>query len=554
MSSTNDVIPSTPTEKLSKLTSDITKILQDLSNNMNSPASPSRQPSTSGQTDRITEILHYFQQQQDKIQKIINTTSPDGISQSNVYSIRTPVSPTNRSGKPSASSLPEYYNNAKYEDIICRPIKPLYDGSPEQLVPFLNRLVIRRQDEGWYPITFLTIQHQTYDLIRHFAKLDESIMLTEAKLRWHSPTVMTDKHSIDHPTYNARVLARLLLRSVTDDFSITIINRIPQDYHNDGPLILWMICSNIHRNNIAFIETIKTKIRESNVSQFGDDICKYIIHIKDNLCLITTADTSSEHNDLLTHILLQLCASPIKPFKEAMQQVHVDYLEAKLPNITPLTLLKQADNKAQILKHAGQWKDTETSAVMALQSALDQQKAESTKLMQHIVAHLRKFANNRPYRPQQHNVNDPNFIPNQSNKRPYHNDYENNSQRPAWMTIAPMNPNDTKVVDRRVYSWCTKCHQGIGLWVSHHNTITHVNGYRNNHRRLENNRRINLANASNQNPGQDSQKFSVMDGQNIHNTDNIPQNPGAQLSILDYLDSYLPQDETASDPDNCVDD
>jgi hypothetical protein len=191
---------------------------------------------------------------------------------------------------------------------------------------------------------------------------------------------------------------------------------------------------------------------------------------------------------------------------------------------------------------------------MALQSALDQQKAESTKLMQHIVAYLSKFANNRPYRPQQHNVNDPNIIPNQSNKRLYHNDSENNSQRPAWMTIAPMNPNDTKVVDRRVYSWCTKCCQGMGLWVSHHNTITHVTGYRNNRRRFENNRRANLANASHQNPGQDSQKFPVMDGQNIHNTGNIPQNPDAQLSILDYLDSYLPQDETASDPDNCVDD
>jgi hypothetical protein len=71
-----------------------------------------------------------------------------------------------------------------------------------------------------------------------FAKLDESIMLTEAKLHWLSPTIATDKHFIDHPNYNAHVLARLLLCSVTDDFSITIINRIPQNYRNDGPLIL----------------------------------------------------------------------------------------------------------------------------------------------------------------------------------------------------------------------------------------------------------------------------------------------------------------------------
>jgi hypothetical protein len=37
---------------------------------------------------------------------------------------------------------PEYYNNAKYEDIISKPIKLLYNGSSEQLIPFLNRLDI----------------------------------------------------------------------------------------------------------------------------------------------------------------------------------------------------------------------------------------------------------------------------------------------------------------------------------------------------------------------------------------------------------------------------
>jgi hypothetical protein len=182
---------------------------------------------------------------------------------------------------------PEYYNNAKYEDIISKPIKPPSDGSSEQLIPFLNRLDIRRQDEGWYPITFLTIHGIKYDLIRHFAKIEESIMLQEAKLRWSSPHVSVDKHNIDHPTFNARVLARLLLGSVTDEFCITIISRISQEYRNDGPLILWIICNNMHCNNIAFVESIKRRVRESTLSQFGDDVPKYILFIKDNLRLIT---------------------------------------------------------------------------------------------------------------------------------------------------------------------------------------------------------------------------------------------------------------------------
>jgi hypothetical protein len=106
---------------------------------------------------------------------------------------------------------PEYYNNAKYEDIISKPIKLLYDGSSEQLIPFLNRLDIQRQDKGWYPITFLSIHGTRYDLIRHFATIDESVLLQEAKVRWTSSHVSTDKHTIVHPTFNARVLARLLM-------------------------------------------------------------------------------------------------------------------------------------------------------------------------------------------------------------------------------------------------------------------------------------------------------------------------------------------------------
>jgi hypothetical protein len=214
---------------------------------------------------------------------------------------------------------PEYYNNAKYEDINSKPIKPLYDGSSEQLIPFLNQLDIQRQDEGWYPITFLSIHGTQYDLIRHFTTIDESVMLQEATVRWMSSHVSTDKHTIDHPTFNARVLARLLLSSITDDFCIMIINRTPQEYRNDGPLLLWLICNNIHRNNIAFVESIKRRIRESTLSQLGTDAPKYIQHIKDNIHLITTSgDTTTSHTDLLVYLFaqLQLCKVPL--FKEAV--------------------------------------------------------------------------------------------------------------------------------------------------------------------------------------------------------------------------------------------
>lgn len=130
-----------------------------------------------------------------------------------------------------------------------------------------------------------------------------------------------------------------------------VINPILQEYHNDGPLILWTICNNIHRNNIAFVKLIKQRIRESILTHFSNDVSKYIINIKDNLCLITTTDgSSSEHNDLIIYIFRQF----------------IKYLKTKLPNLTQTTLLKLIGDKMQILKHADQWKQVGNPEIMTL--------------------------------------------------------------------------------------------------------------------------------------------------------------------------------------------
>jgi hypothetical protein len=534
MSTYNGVTPATPAEKLSQLTSNIHQLLQDLNESNTSQESVNQ----TLHRERLSDIMRYFQQQQTVIQDVLGNSSPKSASSSP------------RRQLPAITPTPEYYTNAKYEDLACKPIKPLYDGSPEQLVPFLNRLDIRRQDEGWYPITFLLIENNNLDLTRHFAKLDETVMIREAQQRWLSPTVNRDKHMVDHPTYNARVLGRLLLRSITDDFSTTVINRIPQEFRNDGPLILWTICNNIHRNNVAFVETIKSKIRTAKLSHFSDDACKYIVHIKDNLRLITAAtDNSNEHNDLIIHLLTQLSTSPIKPFREAMERLHVNYLEAKLPDLTPTKLLKLADDKTQILKHAGQWKDTETPAVMALKLALEQQKSESDKMVKQLVAHIGKMTNQRSYQRSSH---DSNLNQQDTNKRTFDR-FDNNNRYPSWMVTAPADITETKVVDRRLYSWCSKCRQGQGLWVNHHNTATHVNGYRGQRRRLETTRRAHLTatDLHQQDNPIETKQGNEMSSQITENFQ-IGTNPIAQMSMLDYLNSYLP-DHDNEVPDNTGD-
>jgi hypothetical protein len=39
------------------------------------------------------------------------------------------------------------FDNAKYEQIACLGLKPPYDGSPSNLIPMLNLIHIRRQNE-----------------------------------------------------------------------------------------------------------------------------------------------------------------------------------------------------------------------------------------------------------------------------------------------------------------------------------------------------------------------------------------------------------------------
>jgi hypothetical protein len=155
------------------------------------------------------------------------------------------------------SKHPAYVNNAKYEAICCRPITPTYDGTEADLVPFLLRLDIRRQDEGWAPATYVkTVNDKQYDLTLEFSQVTELDVLAIAKQRWTAPTVSDDKHTIGHDTCNARLLAKCLLASISSDLSMMILNRTPTQYCNDGTYILWAISNNIYRNNIAFVETI----------------------------------------------------------------------------------------------------------------------------------------------------------------------------------------------------------------------------------------------------------------------------------------------------------
>jgi hypothetical protein len=101
--------------------------------------------------------------------------------------------------------------------------------------------------------------------------------------------------------------------------------------------------------------------------------------------------------------------------------------------------------------------------------------------------------------------------------------------------------SDMQLMDRRVYTWCPKCRSGSGLWVSNHNAATHVNNYRSQRQQLEHqHKRASLGAAVPGNNAQDKQMTEDLP------TNGMPTQLHGQLSLLDYLDSYLPDTDTTS--------
>ncbi len=180
---------------------------------------------------------------------------------------------------------------------------------------------------------------------------------------------------------------------------------------------------------------------------------------------------------------------------------------------------------------------------MALKLELQQQKQESEKLVQHLVAHVSHLSNrNRtPYKPSNDN--------NRFSGQKHDNDGTKiHSNYPPWMTIPPTHPAETKLVDRKIYTWCTKCRQGQGLWVCRHNTETHMDGYT--HQR-NTRRRVDFDATQSQHPRLHQDGMPTR-GRLDHNKQSLnpvcpTHHQTAQLSLLDYLDDYLPADETHAD-------
>ena len=157
MSSFKDITPQTPTHPQQENINDLLQQLNDNASPSNAGNPRSNIPITQ---DQISVLIKCIRDQQEKIDQLMKSAATPPTSNADNSARLLQSSSMNSSKKQQIT--PEYYNNAKYEDLICRLIKPSYDGTAEKLVPFLNRLDIRCQDEGWAPAAYLTTMDNQY--------------------------------------------------------------------------------------------------------------------------------------------------------------------------------------------------------------------------------------------------------------------------------------------------------------------------------------------------------------------------------------------------------
>lgn len=126
------------------------------------------------------------------------------------------------------------------------------------------------------------------------------------------------------------------------------------------------------------------------------------------MALITSTDPSQEqHLDLLHPIFKQLLQCKVPNFLRFIEDKQREYIDNKLPSLTPLTLLEFAESQIRLLQHSKQWNTKETIPdIMALQLELQtqrdqllQQQRDHDILINCLVANVSQLNNRQTFPP-----------------------------------------------------------------------------------------------------------------------------------------------------------
>jgi hypothetical protein len=345
---------------------------------------------------------------------------------------------------------------ARAEVYISQGLTFKFDGTTDSLAPWIKKFKSLRSSALWHEATYLTHAGTTYDILTEFTKIKEAYVKPQAEQRCTQENHLKSLKPENTTLFYARILGKVVISSVTDDFCTILQNYAGDELASDGPYLLWLLLTHFHTSTITYQDQLKTKIRGRTLAgDHQDDVESYLLWLRHHLDVLATISLTgiAGHSDLIEPIFKQLLSTTSTRLRRIIEDWHLLYhSEEKV--LTPHSLVVDSDKKCKALRQSGQLYTTADADIMALLSA--------------------------------HRQPPPALLPTSGKQttsntgRPSHSDGKTRSQhrltRPQWLEHAPSDPNQTHHYENRIWHWCPKCGDS-GKWVCTHSAATHADNY-----------------------------------------------------------------------------
>jgi hypothetical protein len=335
------------------------------------------------------------------------------------------------------------FSIAKSEYYISQGLTYKFDGDHEKLAPWIKKFKALRTNALWRDAAFITINNIRYDILTDFTKIKEDMIKTQAKERWTTDNQAKSLKPTNSNLFYPRILGKVVIGSITDDFYTTIQNYTGDDLASDGPLLLWLILTHFHVSTVTYQEKLKQQIRSRTLSgDHKDDLESYLTWLRPTLDILNTTTQVHSHSDLITPIFNQLLTTKSARFHRIVEDWHLEY-HSEEKEFTPLSLIEAADKKCKALCQSNQLYTAADSEIFAMEATLKQ--PSITPQGRHGGTCGR-----------QHNAH----------RQP----------KPAWYNSPPTDPKQTHRFDDRMWYWCPKCGKN-GKWICTHTPEKHQDNF-----------------------------------------------------------------------------
>jgi len=352
---------------------------------------------------------------------------------------------------------------ARAEFYISQGLTFKFDGTHEKLAPWIKKFKALRSNALWHDATYIMHEATTYDILSDFMKIKENVIKPFAKQRT-SPGNQASSLKPEHQDlFYARILGKVVISSITDEFYTTLQNYAGDEMAGDGPLLLWLILTHFHTSTITYQEQLKQQIRtRSLATDHNEDVEAYLLWLRHHLDVLATTSGagSTNHNDLMDPIFQQLLTTKSTHLRRLVEDKHLAY-HSEEQAFTPASLVESLEKLCRALRQSNQLYTTVDTDIMALLGA-------------HKTAHIVTPPTNKPQSGAGHHIGHTHSGTGHNAGNTHRGNTR--SGRPQWYDKPPKDLNQTHQFEKRVWHWCPRCGTS-SKWVCAHSASTHTDNF-----------------------------------------------------------------------------